>query len=143
LIGIVLTLAQWIKVLSLFFIDAVEFYRGYSADGTQVKGKYAPMFEEEYSKAAAMAKYRTLFKEVDLDADASEVHGYRSRPIGHCRSDDAFGNGSGLKRMEDIAVGTNTYNQVAISGTYPSLLRMPGTPHDRNKMGHVLLTNGG
>jgi type III restriction enzyme len=70
---------QGIKVLSLFFIDAVEFYRGYSADGAQVKGKYALMFEEEYRKAAAMAKYRTLFKEVDLESDASEVHeGYFS-----------------------------------------------------------------
>jgi type III restriction enzyme len=69
---------QGIKVLSLFFIDAVEHYRRYDATG-QVKGKLALMFEEEYRKAAAMPKYRTLFKEVDLSADATEVHdGYFS-----------------------------------------------------------------
>jgi type III restriction enzyme len=70
---------QGIKVLSLFFIDAVEFYRSYNADGAQVKGKYAVMFEEEYRKAAEKPKYRTLFQEVDLDSDATEVHdGYFS-----------------------------------------------------------------
>ena len=47
---------QGIKVLSLFFIDVVEYYRSYTADGAQVKGKYAVMFEEEYRKAAANAE---------------------------------------------------------------------------------------
>ena len=70
---------QGIKVLSLFFIDTVEYYRSYTADGAQVKGKYALMFEEEYRKAAAKPKYHTLFKEVDLESDATEVHdGYFS-----------------------------------------------------------------
>ncbi|MDR4470182.1 MAG: DEAD/DEAH box helicase family protein [Nitrospira sp.] len=70
---------QGIKVLSLFFIDAVEHYRSYTADGAPVKGKYALMFEEEYRKAAAKPKYRTLFNEVDLESDATEVHdGYFS-----------------------------------------------------------------
>jgi len=70
---------QGIKVLSLFFIDAVQYYRGYDADGTQIKGKYALMFEEEYGKAAAKPKYRTLFNDVDLQSDATEVHdGYFS-----------------------------------------------------------------
>ncbi|MCS6265231.1 MAG: DEAD/DEAH box helicase family protein [Nitrospira sp.] len=70
---------QSIKVLSLFFIDAVEHYRSYSADGAQVKGKYAVMFEEEYRKAAAKPKYRTLFNDVDLQSEATEVHdGYFS-----------------------------------------------------------------
>jgi type III restriction enzyme len=70
---------QGIKVLSLFFIDAVEHYRRYDEDGTAQKGKYAVMFEEEYRKAAKLAKYNTLFKEVDLDSDATEVHnGYFS-----------------------------------------------------------------
>jgi type III restriction enzyme len=69
---------QGIKVLSLFFIDAVEHYRSYNADG-KVKGKYAVMFEEEYRKAAAKPKYHTLFNEVDLESDATEVHdGYFS-----------------------------------------------------------------
>jgi type III restriction enzyme len=70
---------QGIKVLSLFFIDVVENYRSYNAEGTQVKGKYAVMFEEEYRNAAAMPKYHTLFHEVDLQSDATEVHdGYFS-----------------------------------------------------------------
>lgn len=36
-----------IKVLSLFFIDAVERYRKYDTDGNPVKGDYARIFEEE------------------------------------------------------------------------------------------------
>lgn len=68
-----------IKVLSLFFIDVVEHYRSYSADGQPIKGKYALMFEEEYRKAAARPKYRVLFKQVDLASLAGEVHnGYFS-----------------------------------------------------------------
>jgi type III restriction enzyme len=70
---------QGIKVLSLFFIDVVEHYRSYDNNGAQVKGKYAVMFEEEYRKAAAKPKYHTLFNEVDLESDATEVHdGYFS-----------------------------------------------------------------
>lgn len=37
-----------IKTLSLFFIDEVANYRGYSEDGQAVKGKFAQWFEEEY-----------------------------------------------------------------------------------------------
>jgi type III restriction enzyme len=70
---------QGIKVLSLFFVDSVEHYRSYDENGVPVRGKYALMFEEEYRKAAKKPKYNTLFKDVDLDADASEVHdGYFS-----------------------------------------------------------------
>ncbi|MCC6681909.1 MAG: DEAD/DEAH box helicase family protein [Phycisphaeraceae bacterium] len=70
---------QGIKVLSLFFIDAVEHYRKYTDDGTPIKGRYATMFEEEYRKAAAKPKYHTLFDSVDLNSDANEVHdGYFS-----------------------------------------------------------------
>lgn len=39
---------QGIKVLSLFFIDAVEKYRIYEAGGETRKGRWAEMFEEEY-----------------------------------------------------------------------------------------------
>jgi type III restriction enzyme len=70
---------QGIKVLSLFFIDVVAHYRSYSADGQPQKGKYAIMFEEEYRRLATHPDYLTLFKEVDLESDASEVHdGYFS-----------------------------------------------------------------
>jgi type III restriction enzyme len=70
---------QGIKVLSLFFIDVVSHYRQYTEDGEQVKGKYALMFEEEYRKAAKKPKYNTLFNDVDIKSDATEVHeGYFS-----------------------------------------------------------------
>ena len=39
---------QGIKVLSLFFIDAVDKYRQYDGEGNPVKGDYARIFEEEY-----------------------------------------------------------------------------------------------
>ncbi len=68
-----------VKVLSLFFIDSVKYYRQYDEDGAEVKGKYALMFEEEYHKLARQPDYQTLFEKIDLDIDASEVHnGYFS-----------------------------------------------------------------
>ncbi len=69
---------QGIKVLSLFFIDAVDRYRRYE-DGHPVKGEYALMFEKEYSSFARHPDYSTLFEEVDLTGSAEEVHnGYFS-----------------------------------------------------------------
>ena len=68
-----------IKVLSLFFIDSVERYRQYDADGQPVKGDYARIFEEEYRRAAKLPAYQSLFAEIDLDSAAQEVHnGYFS-----------------------------------------------------------------
>ena len=70
---------QGIKVLSLFFIDSVERYRQYDADGNQVKGDYAKIFEEEYRRLAKHPDFQSLFKEVDLRTAAEEVHnGYFS-----------------------------------------------------------------
>lgn len=70
---------QGIKVLSLFFIDAVERYRQYDAAGNPVKGDYARIFEEEYRRLARHPDYLTLFKEVDLATAAEAVHnGYFS-----------------------------------------------------------------
>ena len=70
---------QPIKVLSLFFIDSVEHYRQYDEDGSVVKGKYASMFEEEYTKLAKSSDYQSLFNEIDLETNAAEVHnGYFS-----------------------------------------------------------------
>ena len=70
---------QGIKVLSLFFIDAVEKYRAYDADGNPVKGDYARIFEEEYRRLAKHPDYQSLFKEVDLTTAAEDVHnGYFS-----------------------------------------------------------------
>ena len=68
-----------IKVLSLFFIDSVQNYRQYDEEGNKVKGKYALMFEEEYQRLAKSPDYQSLFNEIDLEADSSEVHeGYFS-----------------------------------------------------------------
>src|SRR3989338_3432471 len=70
---------QGIKVLSLFFIDAVDRYRQYDADGNPVKGEYARIFEEEYRRYAKHPDYQSLFTEVDLTAAAEEMHdGYFS-----------------------------------------------------------------
>ena len=68
-----------IKVLSLFFIDAVDRYRRYDKERNPIKGAYALMFEEEYRRLANHPDYQTLFQEVDLTRAAEEVHnGYFS-----------------------------------------------------------------
>lgn len=63
-----------IKVLSLFFIDKVSHYREYDKDGIPQKGKYAMWFEEEYKKLMENPKYRTLFKDIDVDLDIEKIH---------------------------------------------------------------------
>lgn len=73
-----------IKVLSLFFIDKVANYRDYDAPDT--KGKYARIFEEEYTKAIKKPKYSTLFKDVDTDTLPQDVHnGYFSEDKGRAK----------------------------------------------------------
>src|SRR4051812_2963289 len=57
---------QGIKVLTLFFIDAVDRYRKYDADRNAQKGDYARIFEEEYRRFGNHPDYKTLFSEVDL-----------------------------------------------------------------------------
>src|SRR5664279_3877741 len=64
---------QGIKVLSLFFIDAVDKYRQYDTEGNPIKGDYARIFEEEYRRLGNHPDYRTLFQEVDLSRAAEEV----------------------------------------------------------------------
>jgi type III restriction enzyme len=68
-----------IKVLSLFFIDRVANYRYYDEDGNPHKGIYAKLFEKHYRDLIRKPKYNTLFKDIDLDTTAEEVHnGYFS-----------------------------------------------------------------
>jgi len=68
-----------IKVLSLFFIDRVANYRYYDEDGNPQKGIYAQLFEKHYNDLIRQPKYNTLFKDIDLDTAAEEVHnGYFS-----------------------------------------------------------------
>ena len=53
-----------IKVLSLFFIDKVANYRGYSSDGVPVQGKFAKWFEEEFTQQLRKPKYRVLYPSI-------------------------------------------------------------------------------
>lgn len=90
-----------IKVLSLFFIDAVEHYRSYDEDGSAVKGKYARIFEEEYRRAAKLPEFVSLFKEVDLTSEAEEVHdGYFSIDKARRWTDTADNNQAGRDNAE-------------------------------------------
>ena len=69
---------QGIKVLSLFFIDAVARYRRYEA-GHPVKGDYALTFEAEYRRLAGHPDYWRLFEGVDVSSAAEVAHdGYFS-----------------------------------------------------------------
>ncbi|KOF56881.1 type III restriction endonuclease subunit R [Clostridium sp. DMHC 10] len=65
---------EGIKVLSLFFIDKVANYRFIDEKGNRQNGKYAIWFEEEYKKAIANPKYKTLFNDVDVETEAERVH---------------------------------------------------------------------
>ncbi|MBA6233965.1 MULTISPECIES: type III restriction-modification system endonuclease [unclassified Colwellia] len=61
-----------IKVLSLFFIDKVANYRGYSSDGVPVQGKFACWFEEEFTQQLRKPKYRILYPSVWEKNDAGK-----------------------------------------------------------------------
>lgn len=95
---------QGIKVLSLFFVDTVEKYRKYDENGNPVKGDYARIFEEEYRRLTGHPDYQTLFKEVDLNRAAEEVHnGYFSidrKKVGS-KSVEIFKNTRGDSKADD------------------------------------------
>lgn len=63
-----------IKVLSLFFIDAVEKYRQYDEEGNVIKGLYARIFEEEYQRLIKHPNYHSLLEE-HPSYTAEDVHG--------------------------------------------------------------------
>ena len=69
-----------IKVLSLFFIDAVKHYRLYDDEGNMQNGDYASMFEEEYKRIIQIPKYQNLVGEIkDFNTAVQEIHnGYFS-----------------------------------------------------------------
>ena len=99
-----------VKVLSLFFIDAVDKYRQYDDAGNPVKGLYATIFEEEYKRWAKHPDYQSLFAEVDLTASAEEVHnGYFSidkKKVGG-KTVEVFKDTSGETKADD-----DTYNLI-------------------------------
>lgn len=66
-----------IKVLSLFFIDRVEDYRRYDQNRCPEPGRLAALFEEEYTRMAQRAEYRSLFAD-GVPAAASVHNGYFS-----------------------------------------------------------------
>ena len=74
---------QGIKVLSLFFIDAVDKYRIYEAGGEVSKGRWAELFEEEY--VSVLNEVQDLFWDKDytrylLGISPEETHaGYFSQ----------------------------------------------------------------
>jgi len=61
-----------IKVLSLFFIDKVANYRGYSSDGVPVQGKFSEWFEEEFAQQLRKPKYRILYPSIWEKNDAGK-----------------------------------------------------------------------
>jgi type III restriction enzyme len=68
-----------IKVLSLFFIDAVSLYRRYDQHGRQLAGTYARIFEDEYQRVAQRPEYGALFRRQDAATAARDAHaGYFS-----------------------------------------------------------------
>ena len=70
---------QGIKVLSLFFVDAVERYRRYEDDGAPVKGELARIFEQEYRRLGRRPDYEALFGKQDIGLGAEDAHdGYFS-----------------------------------------------------------------
>jgi len=99
-----------VKVLSLFFIDEVAKYRQYDEQGNPVKGEYALMFEEEYTRWARHPDYQSLFRELDLAMAAGEVHnGYFSidrKKVGS-KSVEMFKDTSGNTAADD-----DTYNLI-------------------------------
>jgi type III restriction enzyme len=101
---------QGIKVLSLFFIDAVSRYRSYDEEGNPVKGDYARLFEEEYRRLAAHPDYQTLFEGIDATSAAEEVHdGYFSidrKKVGS-KTVEVFKDTGG-----DTAADDSTYNLI-------------------------------
>jgi type III restriction enzyme len=67
---------QGIKVLSLFFIDSVEKYRIYDADGESVLGEYARIFEEEYKRVRSdfMDLFHQEYNEYLIATDPGQIH---------------------------------------------------------------------
>jgi type III restriction enzyme len=99
-----------IKVLSLFFIDEVAKYREYDQEGSPQKGIYARIFEEEYQYWAKHPDYQSLFKELDMEHAAEDVHnGYFSidkKKVGG-KSIEVFKDTKGDTKADD-----DTYNLI-------------------------------
>lgn len=82
-----------IKVLSLFFIDAVEKYRVYDEAGEQALGEYGQIFEDEYKNAvnAFLDLFHEEYNQYLHETDPSTVHkGYMpTNYFAYLKRDDA------------------------------------------------------
>ncbi len=68
-----------VKVLSLFFVDRVDKYRYYDANGAAHKGEYAKIFEEEYLNLIKKSKYKDSLYKINDTNPIEEMHnGYFS-----------------------------------------------------------------
>lgn len=93
-----------IKVLSLFFIDKVENYRLYPKGQPWQKGKYAIMFEEEYTNLIKLPKYHSLFEKDQYisNQNAEQVHdGYFSRDKSGNFKDSTLSKDGSLRSNKD------------------------------------------
>ena len=98
-----------IKTLSLFFIDKVENYRKYDADGNEVNSEYGQIFEEEYT--AILNEYLTLFntpyEQYLRSIDVHSTHtGYFSIDKKGHKADPS------LKRGSDISDDESAYELI-------------------------------
>ena len=102
---------QGIKVLSLFFIDAVEKYRIYETGGETRKGRWAEIFEEEYSSV-----YNEMIQDLFMDEDYKQYLNKISATDTHAGyfSQDKKGKiiDSTVKRGETASGDTDAYQLI-------------------------------
>ncbi len=93
-----------IKVLSLFFIDEVKNYREYDEQGNQQDGKFAKIFEEEYTDLVEEYKNKPEFKKYLEKIPKEKTHeGYFSiDKKGHLTNPDEKGRGEN-KSCDDVS----------------------------------------
>lgn len=95
--------AQGVKVLSLFFIDAVDKYRGaYDAEG-KPEGDYARIFEEEYRRACrrTLELFHQDYDDYLDETDPTKVH------KGYMPTDEA--NPEANAKAQDLPAGYAEY----------------------------------
>jgi type III restriction enzyme len=101
--------SKGIKVLSLFFVDKVSYYRSYDEDGFPQPGKYQKMFKEEYKKAINNLQLRlgeenSGYREYIYEKDVDDLHnGYFACD----RKKDAKGD----YRLKDSKTGSAKYDE--------------------------------
>ena len=98
-----------IKTLSLFFIDKVEKYRKYDANGNEVNSEYGQMFEEEYTSILneKLTLFDTPYEQYLRNIDVHSTHaGYFSIDKKGRKADPS------LKRGTDISDDESAYDLI-------------------------------